>query len=62
MALKSKGEILNQLYVQGKTTNGNKNDLIWQEAFDLYKKQTGDVDVNMECGGCYRKILEWLRK
>ena len=34
----------------------------WVEAFNEYKKATGDEKIGMKCGSCYRKVLEWLKR
>lgn len=42
----------------------NKKDkgTLWQAAFELYKKETGDKEVAMECGMCYNKVQSWLQR
>ncbi len=41
---------------------GNKNNPAWLEAFEAYTKATGDKEVSLKCGSCYRKVLGWLNK
>jgi len=34
----------------------------WVAAFEAYKKETKDYQVDPGCGTCYKKVLTWLRK
>lgn len=35
---------------------------LWVEAMELYKRETGDKEVSLACGGCVNKIKNWLEK
>lgn len=50
-AIESKGQI-NSF---GKTPE-------WIAAFEAYKKETGDHQVDYGCGTCFNKVLRWLQK
>jgi hypothetical protein len=56
-----KAEILHRLTISGYLSNF-KQSPEWVEAFDAYKKDTGDNQVGFKCGSCYRKVLAWLKR
>ena len=39
-----------------------KDDPLWIEAIEEYKKATGDYQVSLSCGSCYKKIKDWLER
>jgi hypothetical protein len=55
-----KAELLEKLRLKGLLGNF-KPEPEWVEAFNEYKKATGDKEVGHKCGSCYRKVLKWLR-
>lgn len=55
-----KAEILKKLSETSQISNF-RNSPEWLEAFEAYKKATGDLHVGMKCGSCYRKVLKWLK-
>ena len=55
-----KDEILKKITSKGLLSNF-KPEPEWVEAFNEYKKQTGDEQIGMKCGSCYRKVLKWLK-
>lgn len=57
----TKQELLLQLQVTGEINRQSYNSL-WVEAFKQYTEATKDKEVNMQCGGCYRKVKNWLLK
>lgn len=57
----TKLEILKQLSDAGVMTTYEKHPA-WKKAFEFYWKETGDYNLVMGCGTCYRKLLEWLKK
>lgn len=54
-------ELLKQLTEQGQISTF-KNSPLWQQAFEEYKKETGDYQVSVKCGSCFRKVLAWLKR
>lgn len=48
--------------VRGLLAGKDNKDPLWQQAFDLYKTETGDKEVSMKCGMCYGKVKKWLEK
>jgi hypothetical protein len=34
----------------------------WIEAFEAYKRETGDDSVNLRCGMCFNKVKKWLER
>lgn len=56
-----KAELLHKLQVSGLLTTF-KNHPVWVEAFEAYRNETGDNQVNIKCGSCYRKVLKWLKQ
>jgi hypothetical protein len=55
-----KAEILKKLTETGQISNF-KPSPEWTEAFDAYKKATGDLHIGMKCGSCYRRVIAWLK-
>jgi hypothetical protein len=55
-----KAELLKKLAESGQIGNF-KPSPEWTEAFEAYKKETGDNHLGMKCGSCYRKVLAWLK-
>jgi hypothetical protein len=55
-----KSELLKKLADAGEMSNF-KPSSTWLEAFEAYKKATGDHHIGMKCGSCYRKVLAWLK-
>lgn len=56
-----KAEILKKLSETGQI-NVFKHSKEWGEAFEAYKKETGDLHIGTKCGSCYRKVLQWLKR
>ena len=56
-----KKEILAELERTGEVNKKSKHPK-WVEAFELYKAQTKDTHVSMECGVCFATVLKWLKK
>ena len=34
----------------------------WELAFELYKRETKDLEVSLGCSNCYGKVKAWLIK
>lgn len=58
----TKQELLNQLQATGQAKSPFRKSPLWDEAFEMYKAQTGDFKVSLKCGQCFLKVLEWLKK
>ena len=57
-----KQKLKERMLSSGSLERPSAHDKLWQEAFDLYKKKTGDYEVSLQCGGCFRKVTQWLKK
>jgi hypothetical protein len=55
-----KKQILQNLQISGEIHKKEKTDN-WKQAFDVYKSQSGDHQVSMDCGVCFAKVLKWLQ-
>jgi hypothetical protein len=55
-----KSEILKKL--SDNNAMSSKGHPVWIEAFEAYTQATGDREVSLKCGSCYRKVLSWLNK
>jgi len=54
-------ELRDKMLVSGELERFNKSDN-WAKAVELYKNMTGDKEVSLGCGTCYKKIKVWLLK
>lgn len=56
----TKKEILKELNITGEVHKKSKHHL-WMKAFEGYKAETKDYNISMDCGGCFTKVLNWLK-
>ncbi len=56
-----KSTLLNAIVSKGLENTFSKTPE-WVSAFEAYKKETKDYQVDPGCGTCYRKVLNWLKK
>lgn len=55
----SKQEILNALNASGEVSNFRRT-ANWEKAFEMYNTAHGSRR-SMNCGSCYRDVLQWLK-
>lgn len=53
-------ELRDKMLVSGSLERLDPNDPDWKTAFELYKTETGDLEVSLSCRGCFNKVKKWL--
>lgn len=54
-------ELRDKMMVAGELERFTKTEN-WKQAFELYKFETKDKEVSLECSGCFKKIKNWLTR
>lgn len=55
----TKAEIKSQLEARGVLRVTKSQDPLWKEAFNEYNR-VNKQRLNINCGGCWSKVREWL--
>lgn len=55
-------ELHHQMQVSGNIERRGKEIAEWKQAFDMYKRETGDTTVSIGCGSCFNKVKKWLER
>lgn len=54
----TKKELKEKMQQTGAINNANAS--IWNEAFEMYEKETGQK-LSRTCSKCYQKVKKWLK-
>jgi predicted transcriptional regulator len=55
-------ELRDKMFVSGELERPDKDNPNWQQAFELYKSQTGDYQVSLKCSKCFGTVKKWLTR
>jgi hypothetical protein len=55
-------ELRDKMLISGELERPSPHNQNWKDAFELYKKESGDYEVSTACGACYEKVKRWLTK